>query len=96
VDALHKASLFILSNPVESKKIVSRYLKIDSNTLDEMGATYSFNTTLEQSFILTLEDQTRWANTRNKTRSLKPPNYLEYIYTDALNNVAPENVTIIK
>jgi len=96
VQSLHKASQYILSDPTSSRQFASRFLKIDDAVLEEMSASYSFNIALEPSFLLTLEDQTRWANNRNKNSVKKVPNYLEYIYTDALKKVAPESMIIIK
>jgi ABC-type nitrate/sulfonate/bicarbonate transport system substrate-binding protein len=94
--ALHNASQFIIGNPQSSKAIVSRYLKIDSHILEELGASYHFNVTLEQSLVLELENQTQW---RIKSKQVVPkrlPNYLDFIYIDALKKVAPQNMTIIK
>ncbi len=96
MQSLYKSAQYISENLAESKQMVSQFLKIEDDILEEMSATYSFNLALEPSLLLTLEDQTKWANKINKNKLVKLPNYLEYIYTDALKKVAPENVTIIK
>ena len=56
----------------------------------------TFDLFLDQSLIATLEDQARWAIKNNLTNATKIPNYLDYIYIDALEAVKPEAVTIIR
>lgn len=51
---------------------------------------------LSQDLILTLEDEARWAISNKLTNKTEVPNYLQYIYQDALEAVKPEAVTIIK
>jgi NitT/TauT family transport system substrate-binding protein len=96
IRALYNASQFIIANPRSSRAIVSRYLKIDSRVLEELGATYLFNVTLEQSLVLEFENQTHWSIRSKKTVPKRMPNYLDFIYIDALKKVAPQNMTIIK
>lgn len=96
IRALYNASQFIIANPRSSRAIVSRYLKIDCHVLEELGATYLFNVTLEQSLVLELENQTHWSIRSKKTVPKQLPNYLDFIYIDALKKVAPQNMTIIK
>lgn len=50
---------------------------------------------LPQDLILTMEDEARWAIQNNLTKATEVPNYLDYIYLDALEKVKPEAVTII-
>jgi len=42
------------------------------------------------------EDQARWSIENNLTSASKIPNYLDFIYLDALEAVKPEVVTIIR
>jgi hypothetical protein len=45
--------------------------------------------------LITLEDEARWAIKNNLTSATEVPNYLDYIYFDALDEVKPEAVGII-
>jgi NitT/TauT family transport system substrate-binding protein len=94
--SLIDASDFINKDPDQSNKIVARYLNTDKSVLDELSSTYYFNISLEQSLLLTLEHQSRWAIKNGLTRQTATPDYLDFIYTQALENVKPESVRIIK
>jgi len=50
---------------------------------------------LDQSLVLALEDEARWAIKNKLTSKTKVPNYLNHIHLDALKSVAPSAVTII-
>ena len=94
--SLIDASDFIKKDPDQSNKIVSRYLNIDKSVLDELSGTYYFNISLEQSLLLTLEHQSRWAIKNKLTGQTAIPDYLDFIYTSALEKIKPEAVRIIK
>lgn len=96
VKALYEASKFIIKNPNESYEIVAKEIQADAETIKEYAATYHFRLSLEQSLITTLENQTHWA-LKDKLKIMgKMPNFLHSIYVDALEEIAPENVTIIR
>ncbi len=96
VKSLVNASEFIRVNQAESRKIVAKYLKMDRSLLDDLTATYNFRISLDQAFLKTLENQSKWAINTKLTDQTSVPNYLEYIYIDALDSVQPEGVTIIR
>lgn len=96
VRALNNASNLIQNNPNETQLIVSRYLKIDTALLKELSAIYRFKVSRDQSFLLTLENQSKWAIKHKLTDQTNVPNYLDFIYLDAVAAVKPENVTIIR
>lgn len=94
--ALQKSTSFIQNNRDEARKIVSKYLKIEPSLLKELEATYIFELSLEQAFISTLEDQAKWALKNKPTPQSTMPNFLDFIYTDALESILPDQMTIIK
>ncbi len=93
--ALIKAEIFAKENPSESIKIVANALNIKDELLKDFWDIYSIKVTLDQFFLLSLENEARWAIKNNLTNATKVPNYLNYIYFDALEAVKPEAVTII-
>jgi len=93
--ALIKAEGFIKDNPDESKKIATSSMDLDRALVSELWDTHEFEITLEQTLVLTLEDEARWAIKSKLTDATEVPNYLNYIYTDALDAVKPEAVGII-
>lgn len=96
VKSLINASKFIHDNPAESRGIVAKYLKMDRSLLDDLSATYHFKISLDQSFLKTLENQSKWAIKNKLTDQTRVPNFLDFIYLDALASVKPEGVTIIR
>ena len=96
VRSLQSASSLIRANRKKSHQIVAPYMKIEETLLDRLSATYQFDISLEQSLLLTMESQSKWAIKNGLTDSTDIPNYLDFIYTDALEKVEPENMTIIK
>jgi len=56
---------------------------------------YGYNVSLPQALLLLLEDQARWAIAGGLTEAESVPNYLDFLAADALEQVAPEAVTII-
>ena len=55
---------------------------------------FQFRLSLDQPILVSLEDEARWAIRNKLTDVTKVPNYLDYIYTDALKAVKPGAVTI--
>ena len=94
--ALLKASEFIHSNPSESRETVAGYLGIDQSLLQELSAVYHFRPALDQSLLLTMEHQSKWAIAHRLTDRTEVPNYLDFLFANALEAVAPEAVTIIR
>lgn len=96
LQSLINASNFIHENPDQSRIIVAKYLGMDKALLDELSATYHFKITLDQSLLLTLENQAKWAVENKLTDQTKVPNYLDFIYFDSLTAIDPEGVTITR
>ena len=96
VQSLVNASKFIHDNLAESRGIVAKYLKMDRSLLDDISATYHFKITLNQSFLKTLENQSKWAIKNKLTDQTRVPNFLDFVYLDALASVEPEGITIIR
>jgi NitT/TauT family transport system substrate-binding protein len=51
---------------------------------------------LDQTILITLEDEARWAIREGLIDKKEIPNYLDFIYMDLLENVKPEAITIIR
>lgn len=94
--ALIRAEAFVKQNPEESRRLVAEFIKVDKALLDEIWDVFDFKVTLDQSLLVTLEDQTRWMIKNRLTDKTDMPNYLDFIYSDALQAVKPEAVRIIR
>jgi len=92
--AIEKAEEFIQKNKEEAINIVSQRLKIDKELVLSVWDDFEFQLILDQTILITLEDEARWAIDNNLVDATEVPNYLDYIYIDALKEVKPEAVTI--
>ena len=73
---------------------MAKRLNQDQDLISEIWNDFTFEILLEQSLIIELEDVARWAIKNNLTTGTKVPNYLNYIYLDALAEVKPEAIFI--
>ena len=94
--AFIRAETFVKQNPEESRRLVAEFIKTDRILLDEIWALFNFKITLDQSLLVGLEDQTRWAQGKKLTSTTEMPNYLDFIYVDGLRSVKPDAVKIIR
>lgn len=93
--AIDKATIFIGEHKFESQAIVAERLKLDKDVMITLWDEFVFQLSLEQSLLMTLEDEARWAITNSLTDKTEIPNYLDYVYMDLLHEVKPEAVTMI-
>jgi len=96
IKALVKAEEFANNNREESIDIIASRLETNREDIDKLWDGYRFKISLSQSLILTLEDVARWSMQNNLTDETEIPNYLDYIYMDALEEIKPEAITIIR
>lgn len=95
VAALSEAMQFIRNDPAAAKEIVGKFIHMDKAMLDKVFDPADFELKLDQSLLLALDDQTRWAIKNGLVEGDVVPNYLDYIYFDALQDVKPDAVTMI-
>jgi ABC-type nitrate/sulfonate/bicarbonate transport system substrate-binding protein len=94
--ALVKAEDFVTANPQESQRIISEFCGIDIASLAGIWNDFQFNVSLNQSLLLTLEDQARWAIKNGLTDRRDVPNFFEALNIDGLKSVKPDAVRIIR
>jgi NitT/TauT family transport system substrate-binding protein len=94
--ALGKSIEYMNSNTEESKNILSRLLDIDRPTVDTAWKDYSFNLSLDQLLVVTMENEAKWLIHFGYVKADRYPNYLRYILTKPLSEAEPRAVTIIK
>jgi ABC-type nitrate/sulfonate/bicarbonate transport system substrate-binding protein len=96
VKAINKATMFINDNTLQSQMIVAEKLGLNQQDMIALWDDFIFDLSLSQSLIITLEDEARWAIENNLTSATEIPNYLDYIYFDALEALNPDAVTIVR
>ena len=93
--ALVKAEDFIINDPETASAIHAEVSGVDKSLIDTIFDQMNFNLSMDQTLLLDLEDQARWIMSYGYTTQTSVPNYLEYLYPDALRRVKPEAVTVI-
>jgi NitT/TauT family transport system substrate-binding protein len=93
--ALMKAENFLLAHEDEAKSIVTRNLGLDPEFMQQVWDKTTINVTLNQSLLTSLDNFARWKmNKEGKPGNL--PNYLNYIYAGALDEIDHRAVTIFR
>lgn len=92
--ALLRAEKFIKEHPLEARSITAKRTTTDARELEKRWSNYTFETALDQSLILNVEDQARWVLGKEPSSKGKAPNLLDFVYADGLKAVRPEAVTI--
>ena len=91
-----KAEIFVKESPKEAQDTVAHRLGLSGNYITYYWPRHVFEISLDQSLIIALESQARWRIKNDLTEATEVPNYLNYLYTDALEEVNPRTVTIVK
>lgn len=92
--AIDKAQELIRKKPREAADIVERRLGIDRAVLDAIWGQFQFGLFLDQSILVALEDEARWAIEGKLTDARTAPNYLDFLHTESLAAVKPDAVTV--
>lgn len=96
IKSLLEAEDYIKDNSEESKEFVKDRFDYESDYMDYSWPKQEFAVILEQAMLIAFEDQARWRIKNKLTEATEVPNYLDYIYTDALEKVKPEAIGIIR
>ncbi len=90
-----QAEDYIKDNPKRSKEFARKRFDYEPDYIDHSWPNQEFTVILPQAMLILFEDQARWRIKNKLTDRIKIPNYLNYIYCDALKAVKPEACTII-
>lgn len=92
--ALIKAEEFVAKSPDEAQNIMSTTTKVDKSLIREVWNAFNYQVVLDQTLLITLEDETRWAMKNKLTDQTVMPDYLSYIHLDSLRAIKPEAIKI--
>ncbi|MDX2480266.1 MAG: ABC transporter substrate-binding protein [Desulfuromusa sp.] len=94
--AINKADVFIKDNKEKAQEIIAETFKLDKDIVLAAWNDFVFDLSLDQSLLVSWDEIARWA-IKNKLTDIKElPNYLNFIYMDALDAVNSESITIIR
>lgn len=94
--AIDKANAFMATHPAGSQEIVAKRLQIDPGMVAAVWSDFDFGLFLDQAVLLAFEQQARWIIRNGNAENVKLPNYLEFIWLDALDAVLPGSISIIR
>ena len=94
--ALLQAEQYVKDNDEEAKTFVQQQFDFETRYLQSVWPKYSYAVRLPQALILAMEDEARWRIENKLTDKTTVPNYLDFIYMDALEAVKPEAVIVIR
>jgi NitT/TauT family transport system substrate-binding protein len=93
---LVRAEEYLVREPEAVRDIVQARLNFDDALMEKSWSASQFSVTLDQSLIIAMEDEARWMIASGLTTETRVPDFLDYIYEDALKAVKPEAVDIIR
>ncbi len=93
--AIVEADDYVKSNDEAVREFTKRKFDYDSDYMDYSWPNQRYDVILSQAMLMLFEDQARWRIRNNLTEATEVPNYLDYIYSDALREVKPGAVTIV-
>lgn len=88
--ALIKAENFVAKNPDEAQTIMSAATKIDKKLIHEVWDAFNYHVGLDQTLLITLEDEARWAIRNKLTEHTAMPDFPRHIHADSLKAVRLE------
>lgn len=94
--AIDKAATFIKKNRETSQDIIAETFKLDKDTVSAAWDDFTFKLSLDQALLVAWDEIARWAIQSNFIDKKRLPNYLNFVYLDALEAVKPESITIIR
>jgi len=93
---MSEAEGYIKVNSEEAKEFARNRFDYESDYMDYSWPRQEFAVMLPQAMLILFEDQARWRIGNNLTEATEVPNYLDYVYLDALEKVKPEAIRIIR
>ena len=93
---MKQAEDFIVQHPGEAKDILRKRLNFSDEEITRVWSQNQYMLSLDQSLMLAMEDEARWMINNKLTGETKVPNFLDYIYEDALKEIKPGAVNIIR
>jgi NitT/TauT family transport system substrate-binding protein len=91
--ALASAEDFIRDHRDEAKKIVAS--QVGPKHMPELWETNGYTLSLSRPFLVAMEAEFRWMQTRQGVQEFKMPDLLDFIHFDALNSVRPEKIQML-
>ena len=94
--ALQQAITFIEINPKDAQAILATRLKLDNDFIGWIWNDFEFKLSLEQSLLITLENESEWAVENHIVKNETKNNFLTFFDFTAMDKVAPNAISVIR
>lgn len=94
--SLLRADEFARKDPAAAVEIVARGIGTDRETLRQLWPLYEFGVKLDQSLLINMENQARWAIRNRLVPAKVVPDFLKNVHVESLQAEKPEAVTVIR
>ncbi len=92
--AMVRAEQFAAEHPGEAQTLMSRASGTDLEVVREVWSSFRYRIQLDETILVTLEDETRWAMKQRLTEAKAMPDYRTYLHADSLRAVRPDAVKL--
>lgn len=92
--AVLRANRLIVDRPAEARSITAANCGMDIGTVEREWGNFDFVTHLDETLLLTLEDEARWMIGKQAGRGNKTPNFADHVDTKGLMAVDPQSVRL--
>jgi NitT/TauT family transport system substrate-binding protein len=96
LQALLQAESYMQNNPGKGVEFIGRRFKYDNDYTRYIWDRHDFRIAISQSMISSLEAQARWALQEGLVEGTRIPNVLDHLYTEGLDSIYPDAVTLIR
>jgi NitT/TauT family transport system substrate-binding protein len=96
LSALIEAENFIQTNNDDARGVVGSYLKFDDTYMRAVWSNITFDVSLDQDLLISMDDEARWAIENKITPATAAPDFLQFMYFGGLEAVKPEGITVIR
>lgn len=93
--ALVRAERFYVNQPETARKLIAETTQATPDQVRDLLANYRINLSLDQSLLVALESEYRWAFGKKLLPEGAPPNFAENFYTAGMLAVKPLGVSVI-
>ena len=94
--ALVEAEQYYHTHTAEAQVLVAQKLGLDPEYQGYVKSKVTNELALDQALIINMESEARWSIQKKLTDQTVVPNYLSYIYGDALQTVKPDSISLIR
>ncbi len=95
IKSLAQAETYYINNPSKTKIMIQIGLNYTEGYMSAVWPNQQISLSLDQSLIISMDDEARWMISNKLTDATVIPNFLNYVYLDGLTAVKPNAVTII-